>query len=98
MSGLDSRLQKNFQEFDEFDEKIIDDHIKKEILNKQGDDIIDVLLDLEKSQSESAHGIQLSKHKYTILKLFSSYVPNHFYYAGSFQHADVHICDRRKLY
>ncbi|WCJ31980.1 Cytochrome P450 71B10 [Euphorbia peplus] len=62
MSGLDSRLQKNFQEFDEFYEKIIDDHIKKERINKRGDDIIDVLLDVEKSQSESAHGIQFSKH------------------------------------
>ncbi|WCJ31977.1 Cytochrome P450 71B10 [Euphorbia peplus] len=62
ISGLDSRLQKIFQEFDDFYEKIIDDHVKKEKLNKQGDDIIDVLLDVEKSQSESAHGIQFSKH------------------------------------
>ncbi|WCJ31411.1 Cytochrome P450 71B10 [Euphorbia peplus] len=66
--GLNSRLMENFKEFDEFYEKIIDDHIKKSKHIKQGEgegegegDIIDVLLELEKSQSESTDGIQFSK-------------------------------------
>ncbi|XP_050204197.1 cytochrome P450 71B10-like [Mercurialis annua] len=63
ISGLHGRLERNFQEFDGFYQKIIDDHIQKDgRKDQEQEDIIDVLLGLEKSQRENfGSAFQFSK-------------------------------------
>eukprot|EP00257_Ricinus_communis_P007138 XP_002523238.2 cytochrome P450 71B10 [Ricinus communis] len=63
ITGLHARLERNFQEFDTFYQKIIDDHIQKgrKDGSQQVEDIIDVLLELEKSHREEFGAFQFSK-------------------------------------
>nr|AYM55677.1 cytochrome P450 [Croton stellatopilosus] len=58
LTGLHARREKTFLEFDEFYQKVIDDHIQKGKRSYGHEDIIDVLLELEKDQTA---GIQLSQ-------------------------------------
>ncbi|XP_050208581.1 5-OH-xanthotoxin synthase-like [Mercurialis annua] len=53
MSGLMSRLDKNFQEFDVFYQQLIDEHLdpKREMPEELHDNLIDVLLQIWKDQS-----------------------------------------------
>jgi hypothetical protein len=54
LRGLHGRLDKNFMEFDEFYQKIIDDHLdpsRQQIIDE--DVIVDVLLELKKTRSFS---------------------------------------------
>ncbi|KDP36607.1 hypothetical protein JCGZ_08423 [Jatropha curcas] len=60
VTGLHSKLERSFQELDEFYQKIIEDHIQKGKEKHGHQDIVDVLLDLERYQTES-EGIQFSK-------------------------------------
>ncbi|KAF2320562.1 hypothetical protein GH714_028293 [Hevea brasiliensis] len=53
LTGLHARLERNFQEFDVFYQKVIDDHIQKGTKEPGQEDIIDVLLRLERFQTES---------------------------------------------
>ncbi|EEF39163.1 cytochrome P450, putative [Ricinus communis] len=63
ITGLHARLERSFQEFDTFYQKVIDDHIQKGTRDEtqQEEDIIDVLLELEKSHRERSGGFQFSK-------------------------------------
>ncbi|OAY57928.1 cytochrome P450 71B34 [Manihot esculenta] len=60
LTGLHARLEKNFKEFDVFYQKVIDDHIQKQTKEPGNEDIIDVLLGMERPQTESS-AIQLSQ-------------------------------------
>ncbi|XP_021666940.2 cytochrome P450 71B36 [Hevea brasiliensis] len=54
LAGLHGRLERNFEEFDAFYEKVIDDHIKKGKEEAGPEDFIDVLLlEVERSQTEA---------------------------------------------
>ncbi|KDP34533.1 hypothetical protein JCGZ_11083 [Jatropha curcas] len=75
LTGLHARLEKNFQEFDEFYQKIIDDHIQKERNEKEHgqEDIIDVLLDLERDQNDhqsSAFRLSQDRIKAILMNIF----------------------------
>ncbi|OAY57926.1 cytochrome P450 71B34 [Manihot esculenta] len=54
LTGLHARLEKNFQEFDVFYQKVIEDHIQKQSKDPGKEDIIDVLLGMERPQTETA--------------------------------------------
>eukprot|EP00257_Ricinus_communis_P026263 XP_025013677.1 cytochrome P450 71B10 isoform X2 [Ricinus communis] len=64
ITGLHARLERNFQEFDTFYQKIIDDHIQKGTRDKpeQEEDITDILLELERSHREESGAFQFSKN------------------------------------
>ncbi|KDP34572.1 hypothetical protein JCGZ_11122 [Jatropha curcas] len=61
LTGLHTTLERVFQEFDEFYQKIIDDHIRMGKADPGHEDVIDVLLDLERHRTASG-GIQISRN------------------------------------
>jgi cytochrome P450 len=75
LTGLDWRLDKCFREWDAFLQEVIDDHLNSDKLKKkkddQGEDIVDVLLRVERDQKES-DVLQLTKDhiKAVLLGLF----------------------------
>ncbi|XP_042514085.1 cytochrome P450 71A9-like [Macadamia integrifolia] len=55
LSGQHGKLEKNFKELDEFYEQIISDHLNPGRPESDHEDIVDVLLRIEKEQSGSIH-------------------------------------------
>ncbi|KAF2291809.1 hypothetical protein GH714_035691 [Hevea brasiliensis] len=72
LTGLHARLERNFQEFDVFYQKVIDDHIQKGTKEPGQEDIIDVLLRLERFQTESGT-IQFSEDHIKAILMDSDY-------------------------
>ncbi|KAM7464685.1 hypothetical protein LguiA_032806 [Lonicera macranthoides] len=60
ITGLHGRLERSFRELDAFYQEVIDDHLNSSKMEKDNDDIIDVLLRIERDQSES-DVVQLTK-------------------------------------
>lgn len=60
ITGLHGRLERSFRELDAFYQEVIDDHLNSSKMEKDDDDIIDVLLRVERDQSES-DVVQLTK-------------------------------------
>ncbi|QCD78193.1 Cytochrome P450 [Vigna unguiculata] len=72
LTGLRSRVEKLHQEVDRILEKIVRDHrVTKETNEKEGEDLVDVLLKLQK-QNNLEHPLSDNVIKATILDIFSA--------------------------
>ncbi|KAK3005246.1 hypothetical protein RJ639_017012 [Escallonia herrerae] len=60
LTGLHARLERSFKELDAFYQQVIDDHLNPARMKPDQDDIIDVLLKIEKDQSEIG-AVQVTK-------------------------------------
>ncbi|XP_059633656.1 cytochrome P450 71B36-like [Cornus florida] len=52
LTGLHGRLERSFREFDDFYQKVIDDHLESGGMKQDQEDIIDVLLRIERDETE----------------------------------------------
>ncbi|KAK3026032.1 hypothetical protein RJ639_042524 [Escallonia herrerae] len=60
LTGLHARLERSFKELDAFYQQVIDDHLNPARMKPDQDDIIDVLLKIEKDQAEIG-AVQVTK-------------------------------------
>ncbi|KAJ0094486.1 hypothetical protein Patl1_16006 [Pistacia atlantica] len=60
LSGYNAKLERVFKEFDAFFHQIIRDHLKPDVKKQEPEDIIDVMLKIEREQTESCRGARLT--------------------------------------
>ena len=54
-SGLEQRVDDVIKEFDEFLEDVLEEHVNKEAVDVEGQDIVDILLEFEKENTIGFH-------------------------------------------
>ncbi|KAI3915270.1 hypothetical protein MKX01_035529 [Papaver californicum] len=60
IDGTEARLEKTFKQMDEFYEKVIDEHLNPHRLNPEVEDLVDVLLRIQKNPGQ---GIILTREQ-----------------------------------
>ncbi|KAJ9536450.1 hypothetical protein OSB04_un000358 [Centaurea solstitialis] len=68
LNGSMARLEKNFNDMDEFYQELVDEHLNPERPNKMQDDIVDILLQLKKDNSSL--GLTFDHIKAIIMDIF----------------------------
>ncbi|XVF19432.1 hypothetical protein REPUB_Repub11eG0110300 [Reevesia pubescens] len=70
ITGLHGRLERNFHDLDHFYQKFIDDHLRTGRQKQEGEDIIDVLLQINKYQTDTSLQITQDHIKAMLMDIF----------------------------
>ncbi|PWA84083.1 cytochrome P450 [Artemisia annua] len=71
LSGLERRAHEVAKEFDEFFESVIDEHVSKKFAGVEGQDLVDILLEVQRDNSTGFH-IEKDVIKAIILDVFAA--------------------------
>ncbi|KAJ0037525.1 hypothetical protein Pint_22832 [Pistacia integerrima] len=72
LSGYNAKLERVFKEFDAFFHQIIRDHLKPDVKKQEQEDIIDVMLKIEREQTESCREARLTNDHINIKAVLSA--------------------------